>query len=473
MTLVLFALACLTAVARPLLTALVDLVPDGLPFRWAALGLATVVGLAAAAGGWFLLRRRGLPRPDLRGVPLGRMILGAWTVALASVAYMSLLIWLVFGMPAFDLPSTLSAGDLDAIGFRAFAVVAGLVGVAALVVTYRRQRTTESGEQREVSKLFTETFDSAGDKLGSEHAAVRVVGVHALARLADEASEDRDDLVQMVVNVLCNYLRMPYAPAPGPAPEYASPEERKEIREQELEFASLREVRHTIIRILGSRLRKDRRWQDRDYDFTGAVFDGGDLSGAQFYGKKVSFAQAEFADGRTDFTWARFLCDETDFTGARFTGGETVFRTAKFLSPEVKFNRARFIGGRVSFSFTTFSPGTLEHPITRGDLGPVRLAAGLMDADVVDFSGAEFRSGEVEFGRAELHRGLIYFKEVVFEGTAADFTGFQLLGGEISCGQVRSLDPPRGLLSAVYNASPDVQVDLPPGWQARMPGNER
>src|SRR5699024_10338699 len=134
----------------------------------------------------------------------------------------------------------LTPKDLDAIATRAFAIVAGLGGVALLVISYRRQRTTEDGEEREVTKLFTETFDSAGDKLGSEHAAVRLAGVHALARLADDAPSGRDDLVQMVIDVLCAYLRMPYTPEPGPVPEGAGQDQRQEHHAQELEFAAQR-----------------------------------------------------------------------------------------------------------------------------------------------------------------------------------------------------------------------------------------
>ncbi|WP_239647925.1 pentapeptide repeat-containing protein [Nocardiopsis ganjiahuensis] len=39
---------------------------------------------------------------------------------------------------------------------------------------------------------------------------------------------------------------------------------------------------HTIIRIIGNHLRGDTRWRGKD--FTGAVFDGGNLSRAHFTG---------------------------------------------------------------------------------------------------------------------------------------------------------------------------------------------
>ncbi|MBB4930678.1 hypothetical protein F4561_001498 [Lipingzhangella halophila] len=109
----------------------------------------------------------------------------------------------------------------------AFAVVAGLGAVVGLVVAYRRQRVLEDGtrraeaadrraeqaEEREGTRLFTERFTTAAAQLGDEQPAVRLAGVHALAHLADDAPSR--DLRQMVIDVLCAYLRMPYEAAPG------------------------------------------------------------------------------------------------------------------------------------------------------------------------------------------------------------------------------------------------------------------
>jgi hypothetical protein len=242
------------------------------------------------------------------------LILAAWALAAGTVAAMTALAWLVLDTPQWKPPRELTPQNLDAIATRAFAIVAGLSGVALLVIAYRRQRTTEADAQRaeraaerEVSKLFTDTFDSASDKLGSEHAAVRLAGVHALARLADEAPEGREDLVQMVIDVLCAYLRIPYTPAPDPLPKNASKDRQKEHRARELEFVSFREVRHTIIRIIGNHLREPTRWRGRDYDFTGVAFDGGNLNGARFFGGEVSFIKAQFTSGNLVFNDAEFV----------------------------------------------------------------------------------------------------------------------------------------------------------------------
>ncbi|KIH99867.1 hypothetical protein LP52_05005, partial [Streptomonospora alba] len=165
------------------------------------------------------------------------------------------------------------------------------------------------------------------------HAAVRLAGVHALAHLADDAPPGRDDLVQMVIDVLCAYLRMPYTPAPDPLPEEATEEERAEHRDRELEFASFREVRHTVLRVIGDRLREPTRWRGKNYDFTGAVFDGGDLTSARFTGATVNFTEAHFTGATVHFNGARFTDGKVDFNGAHFTGGQVDFNEAEGTCP--------------------------------------------------------------------------------------------------------------------------------------------
>ena len=101
-----------------------------------------------------------------------------------------------------------------------------------------------------------------------------------MAGLADDWKENR----QTCVDVLCAYLRMPCEPDPGQdAPE-----------PQRLAFQAIREVRHTVIRVITAHLRKDpaMSWQGLNFDYTGVVFDGGDFGGAQFSGGTVDFSAA-------------------------------------------------------------------------------------------------------------------------------------------------------------------------------------
>src|SRR6185312_8031775 len=85
--------------------------------------------------------------------------------------------------------------------------------------------------------------------------------VHAMAGLADDWKQNR----QTCVDVLCAYLRLPYDPDPG---EDADPAEKTAYRAN-------REVRHTVIRLIGAHLRPGAAvtWQGLDFDFTGVVFE--------------------------------------------------------------------------------------------------------------------------------------------------------------------------------------------------------
>ena len=126
-----------------------------------------------------------------------------------------------------------------------------------------------------------------------------------MAGLADDWTENR----QTCVDVLCAYLRLPYDPDPG---EDATPAERAAYRAN-------REVRHTIIRLIGAHLRPGAAvsWQSLNLDFTGAVFDGGDFTSARFSGGTVNFSGAEFSGGMVNFSGAKFPGGTVDFRGPR------------------------------------------------------------------------------------------------------------------------------------------------------------
>src|SRR5580658_2393398 len=148
-------------------------------------------------------------------------------------------------------------------------------------------------EQR--TRMLNERFATAAGQLGDDKpSAVRLAGVYATAGLADDWPENR----QTCVDVLCAYLRMPYEPDPGQdAPE-----------SQRLAFRAVREVRHTVIRVITAHLNDDAAvsWQGLNLDFTGTVFDGGDFSSAQFSRGTVNFSSAQFSGGTVYFNDAGF-----------------------------------------------------------------------------------------------------------------------------------------------------------------------
>jgi hypothetical protein len=173
-------------------------------------------------------------------------------------------------------------------------------------------------------RTLNERFTSAAEQLGSDKPAVRLAGIYAIAGLADDWEENR----QACVDVLCAYLRMPYAPDPGQdAPE-----------PQRLDFQALREVRHTVIRVITAHLKKEAStsWQGLNFDFRGVVFDGGDFAYARFSGGEVSFNSAEFPRGMVSFLGAEFSGGQVDFSRVADWSSPPVFAWTDTPPPGVK-----------------------------------------------------------------------------------------------------------------------------------------
>ncbi|MFJ7416896.1 hypothetical protein ACIQWZ_39820 [Streptomyces sp. NPDC098077] len=163
-----------------------------------------------------------------------------------------------------DTTAKLDAKTLFDLVKLSFGVVAGAGALVALVVAYRRQRVDEAGAHREATRLHTERFSQAVDKLGSDSPAVRLGGVHALAGLADDAPDD--SLRQTCIDVLCAYLQLPFTPDPGTDPA---------DQEEHHRYLAFRKVRHTILRLIGDHYRRPkgthRSWQGCDLDLTGVA----------------------------------------------------------------------------------------------------------------------------------------------------------------------------------------------------------
>ncbi|SIM82464.1 Pentapeptide repeat-containing protein [Micromonospora cremea] len=287
------------------------------------------------------------------------------------------------GFPAISRDGTVTARTLFDLLKLVFAVVAGTGGVAALLVAYRRQRVAEhtnklaefahelahsadvraeltkalaqaADERAQVDsdrngvRLLNERFANASEQLGSDKAAIRLAGVYAMAGLADDWQEGR----QICIDVLCAYLRMPYTPPefegwkPNTGLDPHNFVSSEDFKRDVLASRQEREVRHTVVRLIGAHLRLpdefSTSWRGHDFDFTGAVFDGGDLS------------MSTFAGGRASFTRARFAGGEVSFDRASFAGGEVSFEVAEFIAGSVSFTSAKFEDGRVIFDGAIF-----------------------------------------------------------------------------------------------------------------------
>jgi hypothetical protein len=91
-------------------------------------------------------------------------------------------------------------------------LVIGTGGAVALLLTARRQRYTEltlvHTNRDATERRITELYTKAAGQLGSDKAPVRLAGLHALERLAQNTLEQR----QTIMDVICAYLCMPYIP---------------------------------------------------------------------------------------------------------------------------------------------------------------------------------------------------------------------------------------------------------------------
>lgn len=294
------------------------------------------------------------------GVLRTRTILlwGAGLLVVAGIAAASLLVLLGGGRPE-------DSARLDALKTAANIVV-GTGGAAALLLAARRQRSAEldlvQKDHDATERRVTEIYGKAADQLGSDKAPVRLAGLYALERLAAGYEEHR----QMIVNVLCAYLRMPF-----------------ENRDENLEEL---QVRKTAQRILLLHLRpgsaeqpNEGFWPDIDLDFSGATLVAFTLTHCSIrsitcyetkFSELTTFRGTEFRT-KADFNKARFG-ERADFRGTIFIGGCESFNGALFAGP-ADFGRksaARLAGAEAVPGFPrTWPPGWEERPIAdRPDL---------------------------------------------------------------------------------------------------------
>jgi len=76
----------------------------------------------------------------------------------------------------------------------ALGIAAAAGAVLALTVGYRRHCIEVSRSHRDDERLFTDRFESAAKLLGDEKAAVRLSGIYAMARLADDLGAAAPDV---------------------------------------------------------------------------------------------------------------------------------------------------------------------------------------------------------------------------------------------------------------------------------------
>jgi uncharacterized protein YjbI with pentapeptide repeats len=335
----------------------------------------------------------------------------------------------------------------------ALGLAAGIGAAFALVVGYRRARVEEASSHRDDRRLFSSRYQDAADLIGSEKPAVRLAGIYAMARLADDWEEQQ----QQCIDVLCAYLRLPYDPGASTAP----PSRARRLNDRRATPAppapppsGEREVRLTVIRLIADHLQPEalHPWHGRNFDFTEAVFDGGDFTGATFSGGTVRFLRATFSSGAVSFRRATFSGGVIDFRGVRFSGGRVSFYGSAFYGGTVDFHSAIFSGGTVDFEDAAFAGGTVDFDNARFYGGTVDFSGATFSKSRVGFSDGTFSDGSrVKFSQATFSGGRVSFNRGGFAGGYVDFGGAAFSGAIVDFGKAEFVSSAVSFVQATFD----------------------
>ena len=248
------------------------------------------------------------------------------------------------------------------------------------MLAFRRQHhqeiATDLTDRDATERRITELYTKAVEQLGSDKAPVRLGGLYALERLAQDNPAHR----QTIVNVICAYLRMPFSPTPPaskPEPE-ATEDPGEPATETEAKTDGIgdtwqqeRQVRLTAQRILAEHLRDDRAKDKRSTDPPSPRFWPGirlDLAGATL----IDFDLQDGVMADANFSGATFSGDAW-FGGATFSGDACVRRGDLQRRRPVRratFSGAAWFGGATFSGDATFGeaspPSTTSAPASRG-----------------------------------------------------------------------------------------------------------
>ena len=405
------------------------------------------------------LRRRPVPdgsRPEWRPIPAWSWMLAA--VVAVAVTALIVTVWLL-AIAGHAQPGTDRANArLDAVR-TGLAAGAGAGAAVGLMLAFRRQHHQEIAtvltDLDATERRITELYTKAVEQLGSAKAPVRLGGLYALERLAQDTPAHR----QTIVNVICAYLRMPFPVDPPSSGQTAATADQEAAAESQADtgaggdaWQQEKQVRLTAQRILTEHLKAEpatshdqparppgtRFWPGISLDLTGAtlidfvlrncqsagaIFDGATFTGDAGFNGATFTGGAKF-DGAT-FTGGAWFDGATftggaKFIGATFTGDawfdEGDLHRRRLVHRGDLHRRRRVRRGRPSPA-TPGSPGrpSLAPPISSGRPSPATPGS----------SGATF-TGAAMFNRATFTRGAM-FNGATFTGDAwfneATFTG--------------------------------------------------
>jgi hypothetical protein len=346
---------------------------------------------------------------------------------------------------------------LDAVrtGLAAGAAAGAAVG---LMLAFRRQHhqeiSTALTDHDATERRITELYTRAVEQLGSDKAPVRLGGLYALERLAQDNRAQR----QTIVNVICAYLRMPFPPEAPPRKKTLAPTENTAEPSVETKAAPVaaddiwqqeKQVRLTAQRILSDHARRldsdqhiadyspKRFWDEIRLDLTGAtlidfsltqstvdaLFYGATFHGvANFYGATfqsvANFYRATF-HGVANFDEVSFNgvanFDEVSFNVASFNG-TTFNHSASFH--ESTFNEVASFREATFTNIASFNRATLNSAASFY----VTTFNGVTTFDGASFNAASFNKAtfnSIASFRGAIFNGVASFSEVTFNGVAS------------------------------------------------------
>jgi uncharacterized protein YjbI with pentapeptide repeats len=356
-------------------------------------------------------------------IPVGAVLVAAVT----GIA----VVWLQNAVPAVGDQVQRAQLRVDSIR-TGLTIGAAVTGAFALLLAFRRQQLAERIQQATEydagEKRVTDLYVKAADQLGSDKAPVRLAGLYALERLAQDNPVHR----QSIVEVICAYLRMPYTP-PDDQSEHGA--DRPPVRgdDSTLDKPSVqatnagdinkpaidpreeRQVRLAAQRILARHLRPETENGDANptywgpeivLDLTEATLIDANFADCHLH--NAVFTEAIF-NGHTWFVGATFKGTAV-FVDATFNG-HTWFKDATFKGSvwfmNATFNDAAFFGeatfnGHINFKRATFNHETGFNKATLNG--------------TTEFVKANFKN-TIMFDEATFN-GTTRFDEAVFSETA-------------------------------------------------------
>ncbi|TFD07582.1 MULTISPECIES: hypothetical protein [unclassified Cryobacterium] len=361
--------------------------------------------------------------------------IGLWVLILAVIASG---VWVLFGW------TTLFVWIDQADRVQYSLVLAGGIGaVAALVVSYRKQKLAEANAVLDLESHFGGRFLAATEQLGSSNPIIRMAGAVSLARLADDWVTQR----QMVVNVITSYLRIS-------APDV-------DVTEDEIRASLFRSIRDHL------RPSASPDWQGLNFDFTNAEIAGADFTEIEMRaGTILNFTDATFSRGfvrfsgtyegtTLAFTRSRFRgaiveisatigVDLLDFEGATISGGSVRMDRSTFAGNQISFQGLVIRDANLSFSGSVFNTQNIDFAgaLVEGDggfffdhcnvlSGDVSFISARFNGRLALFAGTTFTGREIYFNGTRFAAEKTIFEGIDFAGDVVDFTGAIFFGPHV------------------------------------------